>query len=191
MDYYILVTGLMSSGKSTLMNEYMHAFPFEDFTKPPNVVKFRGMEFEFIDPAFAINYEGNKYNFYELDAPTIQKWVQFIKMADAVMLVHNLRPKIVYGSPAKLMSAIEDNVRKNTPILLIANNSKSEEEAIENTKSMYVFQRLKESDIKIAVISSGERYFDRNYGVRIKMSEDHLKDVFFGVIDLIQKITKS
>ena len=181
----------MSSGKSTLMNEYMHAFPFKDFTKPPNVVKFRGMEFEFIDPAFAINYGGHNYNFYELDAPTVQKWIQFIKMADAVMLVHNLQPKIVYGSHGKLMSAIEDNIRENTPILLIANNYESEEEAIEKTKSMYVFQRLEESDIEVVIISSGDTYFDKNYGMRIKMNEDHLKDVFFCAIKLISNKTKS
>jgi GTPase SAR1 family protein len=54
LNHYILVTGLMSSGKSTIINEYIRNFPWREFQKPPIEVKFQGLEFDLSDSAFAL-----------------------------------------------------------------------------------------------------------------------------------------
>jgi len=96
----------MNSGKSTLISEYLHTFDSVPFTPPPVTVSYKGLNFEFIDSVFAIEDDGNKFNFYELDAPTITKWFQFVEVANAVVIVYNHNPKVEYGTHKDLAKSV-------------------------------------------------------------------------------------
>ena len=73
MHKYILITGLMGSGKSTIISEYMIEFPTEEFTSPPVEAKFRGMDFQFIDDIFGIWFgtDHAKWAVFKADLNTI------------------------------------------------------------------------------------------------------------------------
>ena len=65
---YVGIFGLMGSGKSVVINEFMYQnkeIKFLDFDAPPVQAKFRGMSLSFVDDIFAIEKNKNKINFFE------------------------------------------------------------------------------------------------------------------------------
>ncbi len=184
IEYYILVTGLMNSGKSTLIAEYLHSHKTEEFNPPPIKVVYQGLNFEFIDSVFAIEDNGNKYNFYELDAPTISKWFQFIEIANAVVIVYNHNPSIQYGSHDGLSQAVFSHVKNSIPIIFVVNNYDELKEATDALKNKYNLPNYTDKKIIITSIEKGEPFFDNQYGNRVKLKIDELEK-------MIQVITSS
>lgn len=174
---HILVTGLMGSGKSTLLLEYMLNFKTIEFTKPSVEAKFQGQDFEFIDNVFAIrnNNNNNIYNFYELDAPTIKKWTQFISSADGLIIVSNQNPNRQFSTPKDLIDIILAQA-PNTPLLFAASNYDDLEEAKKNIYSTYNLERIPHNNYAILGIGKGKEYFDEVYGKRHILEPGLLKN---------------
>ena len=66
---YVGIFGLMGSGKSVVINEFIYQnkeIKFLNFDAPPVQAKFRGMSLSFVDDIFAIEKNKNKINFFEL-----------------------------------------------------------------------------------------------------------------------------
>ena len=174
----------MNSGKSTLISEYLHSHETREFNPPPIKVVHQGLNFEFLDSVFAIEGNGANYNFYELDAPTISKWFQFIEVANAVVVVYNHNPSIQYGSHERLSEAVFSHVEDSTPIIFVINNYDDFDEAIEAMKTKYELSKYKENNIIFTSIEKGEPFFDNNYGNRVKLNLEELEK-------MIQVITSS
>ncbi len=191
MDYFILVTGLMGSGKSAIMDEYERTFPVEKFNKPPIKVFFQGLEFEFIDSTFALRAGENTFNFFELDAPTIQKWVQFIKVSELIIIIHNHAPKNVYGSYLNLRDTVLNNKQKEASILFVLNNFANTDGVVSKMKKLYELEKVEINSYDIMLLPSGETYFDKIYGKRVKFGRNDLRGIFSRSIEQIDnKITK-
>ncbi|MDH5646721.1 MAG: GTPase domain-containing protein, partial [Candidatus Heimdallarchaeota archaeon] len=182
---YILVTGLMGSGKSTLINEFIIRFEIEPFTKPPVEAKFRGMDFEFIDSVFALKKNDIQYNFYELDEPTINKWVQFINVADVIILVHNKNPKQFYDNHQRLIDNILKHSSDNTPIIFVINNTDDLDD-ISEIEKYYSASNIKNREIVKIMIGSQESTFDEKFGYRIKIPDQQLSELYDRAIQLIR-----
>ncbi|MHA2033231.1 MAG: hypothetical protein ACW99Q_28000 [Candidatus Kariarchaeaceae archaeon] len=182
LNHYILVTGLMSSGKSTIINEYIRNFPWREFQKPPIEVKFQGLEFDLSDSAFSLEREDINYNFYELDAPTVQKWVEFIQMADAIVIVYNHAPKLRYGSHEDLSHAIFENRGGDVPVIFIINNFTNYEEAKSALIQKYRLSQRDNDRVIYLKIGKGKIYRDDKYGVRLALDKDSLESIFSEII---------
>lgn len=180
---YILITGLMGSGKSTILREYMLNFKtmaqFTDFNRPPVEAKFQGQDFEFLDNIFGIRDRESKdiFNFYELDAPTIKRWTQFIKVADGIIIVSNLKQQKMYSDPVSLLEVILNNAPE-TPILFVLGNYDEYENAVIQTKDMYKTSKIKEEKLGFIGLGTGEEYFDEIYGKRVRLDNEKLKQIF-------------
>ena len=164
---FVLVTGLMSSGKSTLMREYALNFEVIDFTEPPIKVQFNGLDFQFIDATFAIDSAANVVNFYELDAPTIRKWYQFVEVADAVMIVYNHNPAVTYGTHGQLKDAIYQTLDDSKPIFFVLNNFHDRKKVEEDIKLDYDFEGFPDKNFILLEMPKGENFFDQTYGRRV------------------------
>lgn len=187
IEYYILVTGLMNSGKSTLIAEYLHSHKTEEFNPPPIKVVYQGLNFEFIDSVFAIKDNENKYNFYELDAPTISKWFQFVEVANAVVIVYNHNPSIQYGSHDSLSQSVFTHVNNSTPIIFVVNNYDELDEATEALKTKYKLSDYSDKNIIVTSIERGEPFFDNQYGNRVKLKIEELEKMFQVVTSSLSK----
>ncbi|OLS22155.1 MAG: hypothetical protein HeimC2_30420 [Candidatus Heimdallarchaeota archaeon LC_2] len=175
IEYYILVTGLMNSGKSTLISEYLHSHETREFNPPPIKVVYQGLNFEFLDSVFAIEENENNYNFYELDAPTISKWFQFIEVANAVVIVYNDKPTVQYGSHDSLSEAVFSHVNDSTPIIFVINNYDDLDEATEVMRKKYNLSNYNEKNIIITSVEKGQAFFDKKYGNRVKLKIEELE----------------
>lgn len=184
-QYYILVTGLMSSGKSTIMREYCLNFPIEEFQEPPVKVQFNGLDFQFIDATFAIHNDKAAFNFYELDAPTIRKWYQFVQVADAIIIVYNQKPNVMYGTHPELRDAILSSAKQNVPIFIIANNATDLESGKIKVEEEYQTSKYSDINFEVLFMPSGENFFDEKYGRRIKLDQNQLKSIFDRVMQKI------
>ncbi len=79
-DTFCLVTGLMGSGKSTIMKQL--PYPKLDGYPPETETKI------FFDNLFALKKpDGSNTIFFELDGPTILSWHQFIQVSNVVVQV--------------------------------------------------------------------------------------------------------
>ncbi|MHA2029962.1 MAG: hypothetical protein ACW99A_06580 [Candidatus Kariarchaeaceae archaeon] len=172
----------MSSGKSTLITEYLHAFESVKFTPPPVTVTYKGLNFEFIDSVFAVEENGNRFNFYELDAPTISKWFQFVEIANAVVIVYNHSPRIEYGTHESLADAVFSHIENNTPVIFVLNNFENIEEAKLRLHQKYDLDRYKGKNIIFASVEKGEPFFDTQYGNRVKLDPKDLQNM----VDIIK-----
>lgn len=83
-DKFVLVTGLMGSGKSSLMRA--NSLSKVDYAEPlpdDNI---------FYDNIFGYEYkDGAVVNFFEVDGPTVKTWVKFIKRSVTVIMVVRLK----------------------------------------------------------------------------------------------------
>ena len=166
----------MGSGKSTLLLEYMLNFKTIEFTKPPVEAKFQGQDFEFIDNVFAIRsvFDDNIYNFYELDAPTIKKWTQFISSADGIIIVSNQNPARQYSTPKDLIKIILDNA-PYTALLFVASNYDDFKEAKKNIRQSYNLKDIPHNNYEILGVGRGKEHFDEIYGKRHVLEQGLLK----------------
>lgn len=174
---HILVTGIMGSGKSSILMEYILNFDTLEFTNPPVEAKFKGMDFEFIDNVFAIEDEkGTIYNFYELDAPTIKKWTQFVSYAHGIIIVSNQNQSKQFSSPSSLMDIILEHA-PTTPILFVANNYTDLHQAKEAIRKEYRTAELAHNGYEILGVAAGEKILDERYGMRCLLNPIELKKV--------------
>ncbi len=176
---FVLLTGLMSAGKSTILREYMLNFKTIEFTRPPVEAKFQGKDFEFLDSIFAIRNRADQkvYNFYELDAPTVKKWIQFISIADGIIVVANINQKIQYSKPKALLDVILENA-PNTPILFVIGNYDDYDAAKQKVIEDYRTDRVKPDNLEFIALGKGKEYFDDVYGKRIQFDNNVLKSIF-------------
>ncbi len=184
----ILITGLMGSGKSTVLKEYMLNYKTIDFEKPSVEAFDGGLEFDFIDNVFAILDEKNniKYNFYELDAPTIKKWTQFIQIANAIIIVYNHNPSNKIGSHKELLDIIMSN--SDCPIVFVITNFKDKNKAL---VSFYEDYDPNHNNLKYSLkfLPKAESYFDKYFGPRFKINVETIGDIIHESIRLINKYT--
>lgn len=178
----------MNSGKSTLISEYLHAFDSVPFSPPPVTVSYKGLNFEFIDSVFAIGENGSKFNFYELDAPTITKWFQFVEIASAVVIVYNHNPKVQYGTHKDLADSVFSHTKNDTPIIFVLNNYDDYDEAVLSLRQKYELDRYAEKNIITTAVEKGESYFDNKFGNRVKLDLNQLQRM---VQTIIQSLTKT
>lgn len=177
----------MNSGKSSLISEYLHVYPSVEFNPPPIKVTFEGLDFEFIDSVFAVEENGHTYNFYELDAPTIQKWYQFVEVASAVVIVYNDNPKTQYGTHDQLADAIFNHTKQSNPIIMVLNNFENLDEANKAMNDKYKLNERPNHQIFKTNISPGESFFDDKYGPRIRLDTQQLREMIMTVINSLQK----
>lgn len=178
----------MNSGKSTLISEYLHAYDSVPFTPPPVTVSYKGLNFEFIDSVFALEDNGSRYNFYELDAPTITKWFQFVEIANAVVIVYNHNPKVQYGTHEDLADAVFSHVNDETPVIFVLNNYDDREEAELQLRQKYELDRFAKNNIIITSVEKGKPYFDNRFGNRVELALDQLQNM---VVTIIQSLSNS
>jgi hypothetical protein len=176
----------MSSGKSTLITEYLHAFDSVQFTPPPVTVTYKGLNFEFIDSVFAVEENGNKFNFYELDAPTITKWFQFVEIANAVVIVYNHNPRIEYGTHEALADAVFSHIENNTPVIFVLNNFENLDEAKKSLHQKYDLDRFEGKNIIFTSVKKGEPFFDNQYGNRVKLQPEDLQTMVKAITSSIK-----
>jgi hypothetical protein len=176
----------MNSGKSTLISEYLHAFDSAPFTPPPVTVSYKGLNFEFIDSVFALKENGNKFNFYELDAPTITKWFQFVEIAHAVVVVYNHNPKVQYGTHEALAATVFSHITNNTPVIFVLNNYEDLDEATKALRTKYKLDNYEQNNIIVTSVEKGEPFFDNQFGNRVKLDLDQLHKM---IRTIVQSLT--
>ncbi|MCY3415037.1 MAG: hypothetical protein INQ03_25525 [Candidatus Heimdallarchaeota archaeon] len=183
---FVLVTGLMGSGKSNLLREYMLNFKTQvvEFTRPPVEAKFQGQDFEFLDNIFGIRNRKNQYiyNFYELDAPTIKRWTQFIQIADSIIIVANINQLKQYSTPEALLDVILEHA-PDTPLQFVAVNFDTFQTAKQDIEEKYKTGRITAKH-EIVGITDEEKIFDEVYGERFMLSAEKLKEIFDWHLDL-------
>jgi len=175
----------MSSGKSTLISEYLHFTQTVEFTPPPIKVTHAGLAFEFIDSVFAIERGGNVFNFYELDAPTISKWYQFLEIADAVVIVYNLNPRFMYGSHEKFGQHLINHAKKNAPLIYALNNLDGDEDEAKVQLAQYYDLSNANHQIEVVSITKGNPFFDEVYGSRTELKKEELERLYDTVLSLL------
>ena len=177
----------MSSGKSTIMSEYSHAFGTDEFTAPPIKVTHEGLDFQFLD-AIAAKIDGDfKFNYYELDAPTVQKWHQFIEIADAVIIVYNHAPHKVYGNHENLADKIFAHIKTDAHLFFVANNSSDTQKSKDAVTKIYRLDERNDRKMTILALTTGEEYFDTQYGRRVKLNLDELENIFKTIMNALSK----
>ena len=175
----------MSSGKSTLISEYLHFTQTVEFNPPPIKVTHEGLAFEFIDSVFAIERGGDVFNFYELDAPTISKWYQFLEIADAVVVVYNLNPRFMYGSHEKFGQHLIKYVKKDAPIIYALNNLDGDEDEAKVQLAQYYDLSTNHHPIEVVAVTKGIPFFDEVYGSRTELKKEELERLYNTVLNLL------
>ena len=182
---FIGVFGMMGSGKSVLINEFLFQNRdgnFVEFTPPPVEAKFRGMDFEFVDQIFALEREKVQYNFYELDAPTINKWTQFIGIADAIIIAYNFKKEDYFESPQKFIQNIDTYAKPNTPLFFVVNNCDSIEQAKSKLEELFGISKISDKPVNIRNIPPAEMEYTKPYGRRVYIEFDRLEALYDDVI---------
>jgi GTPase SAR1 family protein len=174
----------MGSGKSTIIREYLIENQTEEFTPPPVEAKFRGMDFQFIDDIFALRRDDNYVNFYELDAPTINKWTQFVKVADAIIIVYNYTKSDYFEDPTQFITSIAQHATTGIPLFFVVNNCDTEELAREKLEQQFKISELNSKHkIHITPIPTGEMYFSERHGKRIRINMKIVENMYQTVLD--------
>ncbi len=186
---YILCTGLMGSGKSTIIREYISNFKTIAFTAPKIEATHQGLDFEFIDNVFGTMQEKgdyiSHYYFYELDAPTIKKWVQFVQIADSIIVVYNDQPIREYNPPKYLMETLLSNKKENAKFVFVINNYSDLEIAKSNLKSKYNLDDLDPSVFVIKDLPQGTSSLEENCVPKIKLNVEKVGEIIDWTIDNI------
>ena len=157
------------------------------FSPPPVTVSYKGLNFEFIDSVFALGDNGNKFNFYELDAPTITKWFQFVEIAHAVVIVYNHNPKVQYGTHKDLAESVFSHTNNKTPIIFVLNNFDDKDEARIALYQKYELDSYTKKNMIITAVEKGESYFDNKFGNRVKLDLNQLQQMVETIIQSLNK----
>jgi hypothetical protein len=186
---WILCTGLMGSGKSTIIREYIANFKTIAFTPPKIEATHQGLEFEFIDNVFGIMQEKGEfvshYYFYELDAPTIKKWVQFVKIADSIIVVYNDQPIREYNPPKYLMETLLNHKKKEAKFIFVINNYSDFNIAKSNLIEKYNLDRLDPSAFVIKDLPRGSSSLIDITVPKISLDIEKVGDIINWTIDNI------
>ena len=115
MDEFVLVTGLMGSGKSTFMQHYSSTQINPEIPPVGKNILY--------DNILGVSVGDNKVaNFFEIDGPTVTSWTKFIEISRiAVVLVNTLMTDRV-DRIEKLMKHIFHHKRPESRIVVILNN---------------------------------------------------------------------
>ncbi|MHA2502860.1 MAG: hypothetical protein ACXAE3_08325 [Candidatus Kariarchaeaceae archaeon] len=186
---FVGIFGMMGSGKSTLINEYLIERPESrviEFTPPPVEAKFRGMDFEFVDQIFALQENGITFNFYELDAPTINKWTQFIHIADAIVIAYNYLKDDYFESPKQFITNIRTFSRPEIPLFFVVNACPTLEQARDKLEDVFTISQFGDRSMKIINIPSGEIEFTQSFGRRVRIDISILDTLYSSVIEKLQ-----
>lgn len=115
MDEFVLVTGLMGSGKSTFMKHYSST---RINPKIPPVGKNI-----LYDNIFGVSIGDNKVaNFFEIDGPTVTSWTKFIEISRITVVVVNTLMTDRLDRIEKLMKHVFHHKRPESRIVVILNN---------------------------------------------------------------------
>lgn len=188
---YILCTGLMGSGKSTIIREYIANFKTIAFTAPKIEATHQGLDFEFIDNVFGIMQEKgdyiSHYYYYELDAPTIKKWVQFVQIADSIIVVYNEQPIREYNPPKYLMETLLSHKKEDAKFIFVINNYSNLDTAKSNLITKYNLDELDPSLFVIKDLPRGSSSLKDNSVPKIKLDIGKVGDIINWTIDNIGK----
>jgi len=189
--HYIGVFGMMGSGKSVLINEFIHERDHAEISKfipPPVEAKFRGMDFEFVDQIFAVERDGILYNFFELDAPTINKWTQFIEITDAIIIAYNYTKDDYFESPLKFIANIKSYTTPEVPIYIVVNNCDDIDAATNRLEEVFdLSNQLRGYQVDIRVIPTAEIEYTKEHGRRVMVEISRLDELYESVIDKLNQ----
>ena len=185
---YIGIFGLMGSGKSVVINEFMFQnkdIQFLDFDAPPVDARFRGMPFTFIDDIFAIEKNKIKINFFELDAPTINQWKEFIQVCEGIILVYNFEKDEYFENHLVFINNILEYSKKDVIIGIIINNCNNLNEGISKMNTFFDNPIFENRLYKIINLETAETKYIDKLGKRVYIDTTMLKNLFYGIIDEI------
>ncbi len=185
---YVGIFGLMGSGKSVVINEFMYQnkeIKFLDFDAPPVQAQFRGMSFSFIDDIFAIEKNKIKINFFELDAPTINQWKEFIQVCEGLILVYNFEKDEYFEDHLVFINNILEYSKKDVVIGIIINNCNNLNEGISKMNIFFNNPMFENRLYKIINLETAETQYIDKLGKRVYIDTTMLKNLFYGIIDEI------
>ena len=178
---YVGIFGLMGSGKSVVINEFMYQnkeIKFLDFDAPPVQAKFRGMSLSFVDDIFAMEKNKNKINFFELDAPTINQWKEFIQVCEGLILVYNFEKDEYFEDHLVFINNILEYSKKDVVIGIIINNCNNLDEGISKMNIFFNNPMFENRLYQIINLETAETQYIDKLGKRVYIDTTMLKICF-------------
>ena len=179
IDHFCLVTGLMGAGKSTLMaqNSVLKVKP----NYPKKKIKL------FFDTTFGCRLPNTSdvLNYFELDAPTIKTWTEYIRIADIIILVINATLITSQKEEFRtLINLILKEKQKNSYKLIITLNrysGKNPRLELENLKL-----DIDLSKIPITCVSPGKMVPSVNGSLLPFVNENEINRIFTKSVEMIR-----
>jgi hypothetical protein len=178
-DYFVLLTGSMGSGKSTIMKKL--ELPTIEFTTPP-----KGKDI-FFDRAFGlVKSKNHVINFFELDGPTVTSWSNFIKISNAVVIVVNCQnDETKKQEDRDLIKHILKNLRTKASLLFVLNNYNGEKPLKQLLHDDYIAESEIKVTYRIITIPPGQIIPNVGGLSKVIIESKYINNVFTNAIDLV------
>ncbi len=177
IDEFVLVTGVMGSGKSTIMSQYTGV------TVNPKIPPV-GKNILY-DNLFGIEIcEGFVANFFEIDGPTVTSWTKFIEIARRVILVVNYEHRLKKLDKINhLINHVLKYLGKDARLVIILNNYTGSERP---ELALMEIVPVSMDNIDLFTLEQGHILPDIGGLQKVIMDQDRIWQIFRKILDDIE-----
>lgn len=177
MNYNVLVTGWMGSGKSTLMRQYNR--PKIEFKAAP------GLDTSSFDETFGLRVGSDEIHFYELDSPTVLggAWVNYIEAAQGAIVVYDILEGPRYGTLGELLDHLLKHLRPGSPLLFLANKADTVEAGVRGLVEAYNPQAIEYRPVTVLCVLKGTQEAVSDEAPRLKLAPEQVRAVFDWMVE--------